>query len=377
MRPGRLVALLAAAQLLHVAGWGAYYALTRMLYSGQERFLLALAAAETLPTAAGVLGGLLAEARGYRAALSLGLLEAAALAAAGLLIHAPAGLWVSAFLASLAWSIAGPQVYAYTLTATGLGAEELGKVMAGATLGFSLGAGLAPLAAQHLDPGLVLAGFAMLVAASYLIVLGAAEGRPMRGRGEGLRGRLGRAALVAATAASAYTGTETLGSVYLGRLSREVGATLYSIANTAAGLIGAAVRPLAGRLVDTKGAARVLTATLLAYAAYTLILDHVHGIIFLAVWLTPLFPFLDTSLYKLAALLVGEALGASLVSSSYSVTGLVLLAASLTGAKGAALAVTGFLLAAALAAASGSVAGGKEGAGAYAARPPGKAPRPG
>ena len=357
MRQRRLVALLALAQLLHVAGWGAYYALTRMLYSGQERFLLALAAAETLPTAAGVLGGLLAEARGYRAALGFGLLEAATLVAAGLLIHAPAGLWAMAFAASLAWSIAGPQVYAYTLTATGLGAEELGKVMAGATLGFSLGAGLAPLAAEHMDPGTVLAGFGALVAASYLLVLGVAEGRPLRGPGEGLRGRLGRAALVAATAASAYTGTETLGSVYMGRLSREVGATLYSAANTAAGLIGAAVRPLAGRLVDAKGAARVLAATLLAYAAYTVILDRVHGLLFLALWLVPLFPFLDTSLYKLAAILLGEALGTSVVSSSYSITGAVLLAASLADVKGAALAVAGFLAAAALTAASSRAAG--------------------
>lgn len=356
MRPRRLVALLALAQLLHVAGWGAYYALTRMLYSGQERFLLALAAAETLPTAAGVAGGLLAEARGYRAALGFGLVEAASLTAAGLLVHSPPGLWLTAFIASLAWSIAGPQVYAFTLTATGLGAEELGRVMAGATLGFSIGAGLAPLAAEHLDPGLVLAGFGAAVAASYIIALSVAHGRPLRGPGEGLRGRLGRVALVAATAASAYTGTETLGSVYLGRLSREVGASLYSAANAAAGLIGAAARPLAGRLVDRRGADRVLVVTLLAYSAYTLILDRVHGLLFLVVWLTPLFPFLDTSLYKLAATLLGEALGASVVSSSYSITGAVLLAASLVEAQGAALAVAGFLSAAVLAAASGRAA---------------------
>ncbi|NOZ89325.1 MAG: hypothetical protein GXO15_05310, partial [Crenarchaeota archaeon] len=88
--------LLALLEMLHVAGWSAYYAVTRLVYAGDEGFLYALSAAETLPAAAAGLGALLAERRGYRAAVGLGVAEGAALAAAGLLVDSRPGLWAAA-----------------------------------------------------------------------------------------------------------------------------------------------------------------------------------------------------------------------------------------------------------------------------------------
>ncbi len=343
---------LAALQLIHVAGWGAYYALTRMIYRGDEYFLLALAAAETLPTAAGLLGARIAEERGYRPVLALGIAEGLALAAAGLSLGSSRVLlWAAVFLASMFWSIAGPQVYAFTLTLSGGRAGPLGVVTAGATLGFSVGGGLAPLAAQLLSPRLILAAAGLGVAASYAALLCPAEGkRPRRGAGPSA-GRTRLAALVAALYASTYVATETIGSVYLSKLARELSPELYSLANAGAGLVSAAARPLAGRMVDAVGPL-VAPAVLAAYMVYLLALDRAHGVVLLVLWLIPLYPFLDLSLYTVSARLLGESLGLALSSSAYSAAGAVLLLASRLHAQPEALALTGLALAAALSAAA-------------------------
>jgi hypothetical protein len=369
MRGERLPALLALLQVLHVAGWGAYYALTRMVYGGEPGFLLSLAAAETLPTAAGVLGGLAAERRGYRPVLLLGLLEGAFLSAAGAWLLDRPLLWLAALTASLFWSIAGPQVYALALTVSRGSAEKLGLVLAGATLGYSIGGGLAPLLATRLGPGAVLEAAGVVAAASYAVAACAASGLAPATRG-GRRGdRAAAAVLVALAAAAAYVGTETLGSVYMGRLSREVGPSFYSAANAAAGLLGAAARPLAGRLLDRLGEAPLLPPLLASYAVYVVVLDKLHGLAFLAAWLLPLYPFVDTGLYRLASGLLGEPLGSAVVSSSYSMTGAVLAVAARLGLGGEALAVGGFLASAALAAVAARMGGGSSrGAG----RPVGK-----
>ena len=348
----RRVTALALLQVLHVAGWGAYYAVTRMVYAADAGFLLRLASAETLPTAAGLLGGVAARHWGYRRVLLMGTLEGLSLAAAGVGLGAPGALLASVFLASLFWSIAGPQVYALALTLSSGSAEKLGVVLAGATLGYSLGAGLAPALAAVLGPGRVLEAAGLLVAASYLGAAAAAGRTWPRSQDLGAKAAVKRIAVVAGAAAAAYVGTETLGSVYMGRLSAEVGPRLYSLALAAGGLLGAAVRPLAGRLIDRLGEGRVVPLAAALYAVYVPVLDRLHGVAFLAAWLLPLYPVLDTGLYKVASRLLGEALGSSVVSSSYSVTGVVLAAAAERGVRGAVLASLGFMVSSVLSAAA-------------------------
>jgi len=357
------VRLLAALQALHVAAWGAYYAVTRMLYSSDQGFLLSLAAAETLPTAAGLLGGALASRRGYRPVIALGVAEGALLAAMGAAVPRREPLLLLSLAASTAWSIAGPQVYALALTLSQGSAEKLGLVLAGATLGYTLGAGAAPLAAEAAGAGPVLASAGLLSAASYAASAALADGhRPATGAGTRLPFR--EAALVAASAAACYVGAETLGSVYMGRLAAEAGPGLYSLANTAAGLAAAAARPLAGRLLDRYGPG-VLPLSAALYALYSLLLDRLHGAAFVALWLLPLYPFLDMGLYGLAYARLGESLGSSVVSASYSLAGLVLAAAARLDVPGRLLAEAGFASAALL-----SLAALGEGRGAGGQAPP-------
>ena len=350
---------LAGLQVLHVGGWAAYFTLTRMVYSGDAGFLLVLAGVETLPTIAGLVGGAIAERYGYRPALLAGTFEGLGLVLAGVFLRDRSLLLASVFLASLAWSIAGPQVYAYAYTVSGGSSSRLGIVLSGATIGYTLGS-FAPALSRVVSPGLLLVLSGVGVLASYagaLLIVGdsRASRRGVRGR------RVGLVVLVLAMSALAFTGVEIVGSVYMGKLSREVGPALYSASNAAAGLLGAGVRPLAGRIIDYAGPSSVLSAVLVCYVVYVIALHTLHGVLVALVWVIPIYPFLDLSLYTLASRLLGEAMGASVVSASYSVTGVILLAAGLEGLEGPpliALAALSFIASSALVLASSRLSRG-------------------
>ncbi|WP_338034158.1 MFS transporter [Hyperthermus butylicus] len=351
----RLELLLAGLQLLHVAGWSAYFALTRMVYSGSSEYLVMLAAAETIPTIAGVLGAILAERLGYRPIFLLGIAEGLFLSLTGIWLHRPELLWLAALIASFSWSLAGPQILGYALTVSGLSARSLGIVLAGGTIGWSLGGAAAPILAAYVGADVVLVVSGIIVAAIYLVLGLMPQARPSRKGGKGLT-RLRYFAVAIIPASLAFVGTEIVGTIYMAKLSVEMERLGYALGIALSGFIGAAVRPYAGSLVDRIGEARVLPLVLILYAGYIPLLASTHGPIFMAVWLLPLYPLFDVAIYKYAARLVGEAMGSAAVSSAYSIAGIVLLsAARLRGETSTynALAVAAFL-AAATAAAIGS-----------------------
>ena len=340
--------LLAVLQVLHVSSWSTYYVLTRKLYNDNPEFLVMLAAAETLPTAAGVLGAILAEKRGYHAALALGVLEGLFLAMVGVFIDQPMMMWASALLASLFWSTSGPQILGYTMTLSSGSGTVLGIVLAGSTLGWSIGGALAPIVSDAIGPGrvILIAGASTMIV--YLtLILFFNNLKPDKEE----RGRRWIPLILATVllASLVFTGTEIIGSLYMAKLSIEAGSsTGYAAANAATGLIATVVRPAVGSIVDRAGEGLVLAAGLAAYTVYTMLLSSLHGLAFILVWLLPVYPFVDTSLYKLAARLLGDAMGSAAVSSGYSVTGLILLAAAQMelGEKGyTLLAVAAFQLA--------------------------------
>ncbi|HIQ24071.1 MAG TPA: hypothetical protein EYH50_03385 [Pyrodictium delaneyi] len=331
-----------------MSSWSTYYVLTRKLYNDNPEFLVMLAAAETLPTAAGVLGAILAEKRGYHAALALGVLEGLFLAMVGVFIDQPMMMWASALLASLFWSTSGPQILGYTMTLSSGSGTVLGIVLAGSTLGWSIGGALAPIVSDAIGPGrvILIAGASTMIV--YLtLILFFNNLKPDKEE----RGRRWIPLILATVllASLVFTGTEIIGSLYMAKLSIEAGSsTGYAAANAATGLIATVTRPAVGSIVDRAGEGLVLTAGLAAYTVYTMLLSSLHGLAFILVWLLPVYPFVDTSLYKLAARLLGDAMGSAAVSSGYSVTGLILLAAAQMelGEKGyTLLAVAAFQLA--------------------------------
>ncbi|OWJ54812.1 MFS transporter [Pyrodictium delaneyi] len=324
----RRALLLAALQALHVSSWSAYYALTRKLYNDNPEFLVMLAAAETLPTAVGMFGALLAEKRGYHAALALGILEGLFLAMVGVFIDQPLMLWLSALLASLFWSTSGPQILGYTMTLAGGSGTVLGLVLAGSTLGWSIGGALAPLLSDIIGASHVMIISGIITMTMYLALILLSDNlKPGKERTNWKRTRF--IAAIALLSSLVFTGTEIIGSLYMAKLSVETGSSAgYAAANAATGLVAAAVRPAAGSIIDRVGENFVLAAGLAAYTVYIALLSSLHGLAFVLVWLVPIYPFVDTSLYKLAARLLGDAMGSAVVSSSYSITGLVLLAAA-------------------------------------------------
>ncbi|MCE4601309.1 MAG: hypothetical protein F7C38_07105 [Desulfurococcales archaeon] len=325
----RTDAKLAIVQLIHVAAWSSYYTLTREVYSGDPGYLLLLAAAETMPTLAGLVGGVLAERYGYRLVFLLGLAEGIGLASAGLFLYNEKLLLASVAVASLSWSISGPQIYAYTLTYSGQSGESLGVVTAGSTLGWTLGS-LAPIVALETGPRTILVAAGASTAIAYLSIL-SLEGpsKPVARR----RHYSGRGAVlpILVLAALSYTGVEIIGSIYMGKLSREAGVHLYSLANMASGLISALVRPLAGRIVDARGPSSILAVALAAYTLYLTCLDVARGPLMALAWVIPLYPFFELSLYKLSSAILGEALGVAAVSASYGITGSILAFSGLAG----------------------------------------------
>lgn len=319
----RLLTLLTLLQTLHIAAWSAYYAITRRVYSGDESFLIMLASAETLPTVASIAGGLLAEKRGYRVVFVVGVFEGLFLSLTGLWLHSRRLLWLSAFLASMFWSIAGPQVLGYVLTFTGLSGRSLAIVLAGGAIGWSVGGAAAPILAESWGGGPVLIVSGVIVAAIYVSLVMLPELKPRQVL-RGWRRKAKAMAVVAVPVSFALVGTEILGSLYLAKLSREFPATLYALGIALSGVTSALSRPYIGALVDRLGERRLLPLALTAYALYTPLLMYTHGWLFFAAWLLPIYPMLDINLYKYAARFLGEALGSSIVSASYSVAGLIL-----------------------------------------------------
>ncbi len=344
---GRWLALLAVGEAVHIAGWAAYYTLTRMVYAGDDRFLYALSAAETLPTALGLLGARLSSRHGYRASLLVGVAEGLLLALAGLSLGSKPLLWLLALAASAAWSIAGGQLYGYVLAATGGSGEAYATVSAGATLGWSIGS-LAPL--SPLSPGetLVLAGLA--VAAFYLAAASTARDQaPAGGGGGGAPPRLIAAGLAAA--AGFYTASEVVGSIYMGRLAEAGGAAAYSAANAAAGLSSAAARLAAGRIADRTGPWTPLFLGVAAYAAYIIALDRAPQSLLPILWVLPLHALADTPLGLALAEALGESLGAAVATSAYSISGAAMLLASLANPPPLPIALLGLAASAASASA--------------------------
>ena len=319
------------AALLHIMSWSMYYSVTRAHFSSAgPNYLAQLAAAETIPIALGIPWARIAEKKGFRIALLPGFLEALFLLLVGFIGAQPTAITLfTVCMASLFWSLAGPQTTAIVISASPTG-HTLSSYFIGSTIGWSLGALTAPLTYQLLGytPTMILTG--LLTAVSYTLYMLYLPTEYPRRR-ISWQSNCGSLLYVIALSTSILYMTEIIGSIYLSTLYVELGRdnVMYALTLFATGLIGAAIRPLAGKTVDKLGPEKVLQATLLAYAAYVYIYPSLHGLTAAIAWLIPLFPFLDTSLYLYTTRILGEALGTATTSAAYTPVGLTLLTISM------------------------------------------------
>ena len=318
------------AALLHVMSWSMYYSITRAYFSlAGPDFLARLAAAETVPIALGIFWARIAEKRGFRVALLPGFLEALFLLLVGFVGTQPTLTTLFAVcMASLFWSLAGPQTTAIVVTVSPTG-HTLSNYFIGSTMGWSLGALAAPLTYQVLGytPTMVLAG--LLTAASYTLYMLCLPAEYPRHR-ISWQSNYSLILYVVVLSTAIFYVTGIIGSVYLSILYAELNSdnAMYALTLFATGLAGAAVRPIAGKVVDKLGPKKVLQAVLLAYAVYVYIYPSLHGIATVVAWLIPLFPFLDASLYLYTTRILGGALGAATTSAAYTPAGFTLLTIS-------------------------------------------------
>jgi len=319
------------AALLHIMSWSMYYSVTRAYFSSAgHNFLAQLAAAETIPIALGIPWAHIAEKKGFCIALLPGFLEALFLLLVGLIGTQPTltTLFVVC-AASLFWSLAGPQTTAIVIAASPTG-YTLSNYFIGSTIGWSLGALIAPLTYQVLGYTLTMTLTSLLTTISYVLYLLYLPTKHPRHRilWQNSHSQLLYVILLSTTI---FYMIEIIGSIYLSNLYVELNSNnvMYALTLFATGLVGAAVRPLAGKAVDRLGAKKVLQTTLLAYTIYAYIYPSLHGTAAVVAWMIPLFPFLDTSLYLYTTRILGEALGTAATSAAYTPAGFMLLTISM------------------------------------------------
>jgi len=324
----------AAAQVAYWMGYGLYYTYSRMLIEealGQAySFAAKLAAAETAPLVLSVVLGFLADRLGRRKSMLVGIGEAAATLAMGYL-----GLARLPVLAAIAASIHSISYTAF-MGALLAGVSGSGYTYSIAAAGGSVGWGLGGLAAgllHSLGPRPEFATAALLEALGYLIAVATtppsleASETPRLAE---LAGGLRRLSWLTGSIILSSAGLTLYASSVSLKLKAEVeNPILYGLTfSTITALVGAAVRPVAGRVSDRLGHVRLLALTTAVYilAGYGMLVAH--GPALVIIWILPIYPFRDVSMMLSASIMLPrrlQATAAGVVSFAASVSGFVVL----------------------------------------------------
>ncbi len=336
MRVDRGFAALAAANLLFWAGFSVYYVASRRVLEAElgedYSYAVLLAGFEEAPLVASVALGALADYLGRRRVLLAGLVEAASVASLAVL---PVEGWLAPVaLAALAYALAYSSLMGMMLEYSGGSGFRYSLVAAFGSAGWALGGliGGASLEALWRGSFIVSAG---LVAAGYLVAFAWAP--------EGSRGGFGVYSLLEAlrhvalpTIAAVASGAGL--AVFYGAASIKLSTIVESdllygaLLTTVPAALGAAVRPLAGRLSDALGHERLFAAANAAYGVETLVFAAASSPLLLAAaWVAPIYPFRDVALSLMISTRMParlQATAAGVINFSGSVSGLIAAASS-------------------------------------------------
>ncbi len=325
---------LSLSQLLFWTGFGAYYTYTRAYIEearGQDyAFATVVAGAETAPLVLSVVMGFLADYLGRRKLVLLGLGEAIAVAAMGVVelslvpvLVAVGGVFYSiAYSALLGAILAGVRGSgtAYSVIAA---AGSIGWALGGLLGGYSFGYG--PVVAYGASAFMIAAGY--LAGYAYVTEELEPESRPSPSE------VLEASRRILLVVASIVLGQAALNIFFTSaslKLKAEIGDPLLFglVFSTATAILGALARPLAGLASDKLGEVRLLAVTAIAYALLGYAVATLRGYLLIAVWLIPLFPFRDVAVsMSVSSRLPGklQATAAGIISFATSTSGLIAL----------------------------------------------------
>ena len=325
-----------AAQLLFWMGYGVYYTYSRMYIEetrGQDyAFASLLAAAEVTPLLFSVALGFLADRLGRRRVILLGLGEALATAAMGLV---PLSLLpLLSGLAALVYSIAYSALFGAMLAGVSGSGYLYSVIAAAGSVGWGLG-GLVAGALHGLGP-MAEFGFAgLLMGLGYLSAYASTTAELEATERPGIRdvaSSLGRIVPLFASITLGGAGLNLFFTSSSLKLKAEIeDPLLYGIVfSTITALLSAGVRPLAGRISDRVGHVNLLALATALYIPLAYGILVTHGLALALLWIIPLFPFRDVALSMSVSVSLPRSLqatAAGVIAFSSSIGGLLVLTA--------------------------------------------------
>ncbi len=326
----RLVAYWVAL-LLHITGWGIYYAVSRSLTSviGWKGLLL-LVASETLPSALSIPASEYAVKRGYERLLVFGVPEALGLLLFGYLPWPSKALAV--LVASIGWAVAGPQVLNAILEdAEGRG-SRLGVALTAGALGWSLGGLVGPLLYSATSLQVTLSIAALLVALCYALLYTSLPGTARKPGGAKASGLA--AFIYSLSLSPLILAMEASFAAVMSELSRILTPTEYGLVLAGTGVSSALGKVAVGFIVERWGyeTARVVYRfSFIAYSLWMLASAHVKGFLLALLFLTPVYPLYEIGFYTWVSRLLGERRASAVWAASYTISGLGALGISVLG----------------------------------------------
>jgi len=336
LRVTREFAALAAANLLFWTGFSVYYVVSRRVIEAEMgeaySFAVLLMGVEEAPLLASIALGALADYVGRRRVLLAGFVEAACVAA---LAYLPVSLWVAPVaLAALMYSLAYSALMGMVLEYSGGSGFRYSVLAAFGSAGWALGGLVGGASLGVLWRGSFIVSSVLLAAGYSVALLWGPRAAPHRFRVGDVLEALRHVAVPAMAAVAGGAGLV----IFYGAASIKLSTLIESdvlygaVLTTIPAAVGAAVRPIAGKVSDALGHDRLFSATNAAYAVEALIFAASSSpLLLIAAWTAPVYPFRDVALSLMISSRMPphlQATAAGVINFTVSLSGLTAAASS-------------------------------------------------
>ncbi len=300
--------LLAIANLVSSLGWSIYYTVSRPYYSDvlslPYSVILIIASSEWMPGLSSFIWGYLGDKVGHKQVLMLGFLSFT-LSLVGYVN--PILIPVMVGLASLGWAAVWPIVLANISRISPINSvgRNYSVFAIGASFGWGLGGIVGGLLSTILGMRKVLVLTGLLIGTAYLSTALILKNITCTYENISIRLLAKKHILLLAISSIVLTiSIDYAFNLVSVRLFYELdeNALMYGLfMTTIPATLGALFRPLAGVIVDRIGGLKSVALASILYTFIYIIASISRGILLGIVWITPVYPFYDTGLLKLAS----------------------------------------------------------------------------